>query len=1095
MTFEERLNLTATEVGNRALVVNPNLTFSSIFSPDELKIAALKADPELQALARTELGDEIVDKQLADFQIIRDRKIPKYDLPPINYDMAVRHPAYTARLKQYEQALEEGPSLRNLNPFTVNPSLSPGQNLINMKPSEPFGINAAREIASYGIDPAKELDFDGITKFRSLLAFGAPRFITPEIANRAKEKMGVSTLALQADPDLRGEFADKLPGTFSYINPSKPELGLRYDEEGKAPVVLDSSLVGARDFLEFGLQEGPVLAAEIFIGMKGLNRLDDFLKIAPSSATGKFSRPLKKIGESVAGNMILAGGAAGTQLIQRMIGRAYNAHDLDFVEMLEESGWIGLLAYGGNQTIDIFLNGVPKIYRALAGRDVGAAEIKEIRAAIERVRASKKGEKAKTISGREEEITLLDIDEAIKELSLEIGEDLPKYNPTIGKGSKVQFINDIEQLLVSNSSNPRYSEFYNEMLKGNEETIQKFFNGLFDNLQNSRTANEIGKDLTQRFEANKLDFIEQGNDIVNRLAQSLDNINLAGSPKGVNLLNEVFDEQASSKLYNRFTTEINAASREYKEQLANNVNEAINIPELGGTISAREIRKQMSAFENINKSKLFTAGGKKTENTYYELFSEEARQRLTKYNNGDITLPELNQLRMDLNSYMNTLNPQKAVDKRVFQATKNLQDAIEGEVYNFMKRKIGVRQADEIQNIFQAQKTGTELANQEIIVNLSRQQPESVVNYIFSTNTKNADSNSRVKSLVEFFKKSGNQGQLANLQKRTLDYIRTNYLDLADDTAGNLAANYKTFLQTNKGTLKELFGKDISQFSGANIQRQVIQPIEKLERGLRLAEQRFGTGEPINIVTRILGAAPDQKASGELIDDIKFIEDLVADNAELKSEIADATKSYINIRLTDADGLFDLNKLDSLLNDGFGRKDVVGLDLSFDGVFGRLLGDESPKFIKNLKVLRDMATRESDRLTSEVFNRAELAAQLGDPQINFLKRMIIPPLTRIGRQTTAIERSIGQRNQAFLGELLMDDKLFDAYVAAITSRKKINNFIRVANTHHSVMVNDIGNQLKYYDPVEKRDNRQPLPTRDTLNIPEEIIKAYNQLVN
>jgi hypothetical protein len=1091
MTFEERLNLTATEVGNRALVVNPNLTFSSIFSPDELKIAALKADPELQALARTQLGDEIVDKQLTDFQIIRDRKIPKYDLPPINYDMAVRHPAYTTRLKQYEQALEEGPSLRNLNPFTVNPSLSPGQNLINMKPSEPFGINNAREIASYGIDPAKEIDFDGLIKFKSGLAFGGPRTYTPKQLNYAKNYMGLSTLAIKENPELKGEFANKLPGTFSYVNPSKPELGIRYDEEGKAPVMFDSPLVGGIDFLEFGLQEGPVLAAEIFIGMKGLNRFDDFLKQFPNINTG----PIKKIGESVAGNLILAGGAAGTQLIQRFVGASYNAHDMNFTDMLEEAGWIGLLAYGGNQTIDVFLNGVPKIYRAIAGKDVGAAEIKEIRAAIERVRASKKGEKATTVAGKPEEITLLDVDEAIEELSLEIGEDLPKYNPTIGKGSKVQFINDIEQLLISNSSNPKYTKFYNEVFNGNEKTIQKFFSGLFDNLQNSRTANEIGKDLTQRFEANKLDFIEQGNDIVNRLAQSLDNINLAGSPKGVNLLNEVFDEQASSKLYNRFTTEINAASREYKEQLANNVNEAINIPELGGTISAREIRKEMSAFENINKSKLFTAGGKKTENTYYELFSEEARDRLTRYNNGDITLPELNQLRMDLNSYMNTLNPQKAVDQRVFQATKNLQDAIEGEIYNFMKRKIGVRQADEIQNIFQAQKTGTELANQEIIVNLSRQQPESVVNYIFSTNTKNADSNSRVKSLVEFFKKSGNQGQLANLQKRTLDYIRTNFLDLADDTAGNLAANYKTFLQTNKGTLRELFGKDISEFSAANIQKQVIQPIEKLERGLRLAEQRFGTGEPINIVTRILGAGPDQKASGELIDDIKFIEDLVADNAELKTEIADATKSYLAIRLTDADGLFNLNKLDQLLEGGFGSKDLVGLDLSFDGVYGRLLGDESPKFIKNLKVLRDMATRESDRMTSEVFNRAELAAQLGDPQINFLKRMIIPPLTRIGRQTTAIEGSIGQRNQAFLGELLMDEKLFDAYIGAITSRKKINNFIRIANTHHSVMVNDIGNELKYYDPVEKRDNRQPLPTRDTLNIPEEIIKAYNQLVN
>ena len=1089
MTLEERLNLTATEVGNRALVVNPNLTFSSIFSPDELKIAALKADPELQALARTELGDDIVDKQLADFQIIRDRKIPKYDLPPIEYDMTIRHPDYAASLKRFSEGNI------NFQRPTVNPNLSARQNIKRQAPIRPFGLEVSQEIASYGIDPAKEIDFDGLIKFKSGLAFGGPRNYTPKQLNYAKNYMGLGSETIKENPELRGEFANKLPGKFSYVNLSKPELGIRYDEEGKAPVMFDSPLVGGIDFLEFGLQEGPILASEIFIGAKGLNRLDDFLKQFPNINTG----PIKKIGESVAGNMLLAGGAAGTQLLQRMIGGAYNAHNMEFIDMLEEAGWIGLLAYGGNQSIDIFLNGVPKIYRALAGKDVGAAEIKEIRAAIERVRASKKGDKAKTISGKEEEISLLDIDEAIEELSLEIGEDLPKYNPSVGKGSKVQFINDIEQLLISNSSNPKYSKFYNEMLEGNEETIQKFFNGLFDNLQNNRTANEIGKDLTQRFEANKLDFIEQGNDIVNRLAQSLDNINLAGSPKGVNLLNEVFDEQASSKLYNRFTTEINAASREYKEQLANNVNEAITIPELDGTISAREIRKQMSAFENINKSKLFTAGGKKTENTYYELFSEEARERLTKYNNGDITLPELNQLRMDLNSYMNTLNPQKAVDQRVFQATKNLQDAIEGEVYNFMKRKIGVKQADEIQNIFQAQKTGTELANQEIIVNLSRQQPESVVNYIFSTNTKNADGNSRVKSLVEFFKKSGNQGQLANLQKRTLDYIRTNYLDLADDTAGNLAANYKTFLQTNKGTLRELFGKDISEFSAGNIQKQVIQPIEKLERGLRLAEQRFGTGEPINIVTRILGAGPDQKASGELIDDIKFIEDLVADNAELKTEIADATKSYLAIRLTDADGLFNLNKLDQLLEGGFGSKDLVGLDLSFDGVYGRLLGEESPKFIKNLKVLRDMATRQSDRMTSEVFNKAELAAQVGDPQINFLKRMIIPPLTRIGRQTTAIERSIGQRNQAFLGELLMDEQLFDAYIAALTSRKKLNNFARIAQTHHAFVINDIGNELKYYDPVEKRDNRQPLPTRDTLieqtPIPDIIQNVYKGIFN
>ena len=180
MTLEERMRLTGQKVGETPLKVNPNLTFSSIFSPDELQIAGLLADPELQVFARTQLGDERVDEQIANFKTIRDKLIPKYDLPPIDYDIPTRHPAYTARLNEYEQALKDGPSLRSLNPFTVNPSLSPGENLAKLKPNEPFGLSAAQEIASYGIDPAKELDFDGITKFKSLLAFGGPRNYTPE---------------------------------------------------------------------------------------------------------------------------------------------------------------------------------------------------------------------------------------------------------------------------------------------------------------------------------------------------------------------------------------------------------------------------------------------------------------------------------------------------------------------------------------------------------------------------------------------------------------------------------------------------------------------------------------------------------------------------------------------------------------------------------------------------------------------------------------------------------------------------------------------------------------------------------------------------
>ena len=130
------------------------------------------------------------------------------------------------------------------------------------------------------------------------------------------------------------------------------------------------------------------------------------MKKVPSANTN----PAKKILESVTGNILLAGGAAGTQLLQRFVGASYNAHDMEFADMLDEAGWIGLLAFMGNQTIDAFLNGAPKLYRAIAGKDVGADEIKKIKAAIERVRASKQGKKGPTVAGRPEDITLLDID-------------------------------------------------------------------------------------------------------------------------------------------------------------------------------------------------------------------------------------------------------------------------------------------------------------------------------------------------------------------------------------------------------------------------------------------------------------------------------------------------------------------------------------------------------------------------------------------------------------------------------------------------------------------------------------------------------------
>ena len=64
------------------------------------------------------------------------------------------------------------------------------------------------------------------------------------------------------------------------------------------------------------------------------------------------------------------------------------------------------------------------------------------------------------MSGRDEKVSLLDIDEAIAEVSEQIRVKLPKYNPSIAQGSKDSTMADIERLLLESGANPEYSKFF-----------------------------------------------------------------------------------------------------------------------------------------------------------------------------------------------------------------------------------------------------------------------------------------------------------------------------------------------------------------------------------------------------------------------------------------------------------------------------------------------------------------------------------------------------------------------------------------------------------------------------------------------------------
>ena len=1062
-TLDELLARGVESVSQTPLDNNPNKTYVDILRPDELKVAALKSIPYIRDRFIEAEGADVINKQINDFNQFVVPKITTYDRVPFEYEDNDYFSGYARQLEDYNQNIDK---LRERRQMMYVRGNYPESVQEPRPPFKPFGYDKAKELADLGWDPFNELDFPGIRNFRNQLARGAPPNVIFSDLNYAKENMD------------GGRFAESLPGKFIPADPSDPSKGSIYREEGKEDQIFDSPTVRPLDVLEFAQQEVPTIGTEVAFGLKGLKHFDAFLRKSDISFL-KNNPIARKFFDSVSSNVFLAGGAAGARFTQRLIGAANGAHNRSIEDMMEETGWTFLLAYGGNQTIDAFMNGVPKLYRAIMGKDLGAEQVASIKAAIERKRASKRGEKTATVSGRDEDITLLDIDDAVAQLSKDIGENL-SYNPTLARASKEDVIADIEAMLIQGTNNPAYKTFYDEAMKGNEEVIQKLFSNLFDNLDPNVTGQTISRELLNLMGRKKKEFINNSEQSIQNLILQVDNIKTAG--KDTPIFEKVLDEKAATDLYPRLTNRINEISRTYKDDINTVVDDAlINSGIADLTFTSRPIRKQILNFKTVAEGKtgsLASPGKGQIRKLFKETFSDEGLERLTKYSEGDLTLPEINQLRIDINSIRSGIDPSKSPgDLKAFNLTKDLQDSIENQMYKTIRSNLPKKEAQDLVDLFDAQRMVYDTANKQVIKDMAKQEPEGVINYLLSTGSKNKPLvNTKANDFMNFLKETGSVPEIRGIQNGLINHIRKNFLDPSSGQPNVLAKNYKEFIEQNQATLEAVFGKELFEKgfpkTGKAFNENIIEPIEKLNRKYNLLEQKYGDANPFNIVSRILDSSPTAKMSGELIDDLDFLDDLLsmatpAEREILESQIKDGAKKYLATRMQ-TDGLFDPNKLNRLFNEGFAPAGMVGDDLSFKGVYRRLLGDETDSFFKNLEVIRDMSMREYGQLGSDSAARAAVKEGVIDSGTEYARRFFIPPLTQFGRRMTALDNLIGERNLRFMGKVMSDEKLFTEYVNMLTGRKTVNNFIRTLNSYESIYLSDIANTLEYYDTEEKR---------------------------
>ena len=1075
----------ALDLSKQTLKDNPNVTYGQLLSPKELELAAILYSPELKSKATGIYSSEDMTKieNAIDWQ----NRVAPYNRAPIEYDMYERHPEYMKQLDYFNSP--EGRERTNLiktrgnYPDTYEP----------FKPTEPLGLEKAKKIAALGFDPANELKFetfkDGVG-FRTKLAF-APRKTTIEDFKKLGEQYG-------------------LTGEYKYINPSDPSLGLAFKPEGSDDFqLLNTPFMTDEDVYNFVVQEFPAIAGDIALTVYGSKKF--------TSPFGLSDKVSGKVGKVLGLSGLSAAGAAGGDFLRLTAGLAMDAHDRDFDEILKESGMIGAWAFGGTAVISGAAQTIPKIWKMITGKDVPPSFYEKIDDAMQEARAQERGDGALASGILYGDATSVKvINDQINDLAKRFDVELKNYNPTIASAAGTQGAADLETLFLKYADDPDLRELYQQVKIGNQEVIDRFIQTLNEKIGPSTLGGATGSTVSagiRELAQKDIDaFSDQAYDMIDQVRLQVGGADDA-AVAGQSLLKQVDDPDASTgPLFERQQTRLLELKKDYIAPYNQAWNNALENPRYADlTTGAGFTRKPANEWMNLRKgeaNKLFrSAESDESVKLLYEQIPAGTKNTLNrlrgigqkgKFESPNFTLRELNDARVSLNEFASTTNNLKAA-KQARQLERGLEEQMnqllrEGasaesgipitrkvELENWMTQN---KYGDDLRLAWSEQKEAIQLANSQAVRSILEQRPEKVADYLFNTVAKGSKQNTVVTDLMTLLKRDGSD-EVRQIQNGLAEYVQREVLSNPDKTPLQLARDYRKFVTDNEGTLRAVFGDDFQARFLQNpkqFNKAVIEPLENLEQNILKIEARVGLANKgpadrrvANIVESILATGKTQRQSGILLDDIDYITNIIKQDPLLQDQVAQVTKRYLMQEMMEprAGGGFVISpqKLNDLLYKGFGPEDVTGPTLTFDNFMVPLLGKEGKDYVANLKVINEMVQREMGAVPSEGvvrdLTRGEYGAGANIEGIRMLQRLLIAPLTQTGRRITALSNSQANRSRKFIGRMLLDPELFERTAQFARGQQSTQNFIRFLTSYGFVHAEDLGNEMKYYDTVDK----------------------------
>lgn len=1016
---------------------------------------------------------------------IRKNKIDRYRVAPIPFSEQLIFPQYFERKRRAEEGvLSFAPKIgvqSDTATAMFDRSSFPPMNDPDAL-AKPVGYDNVINMFARGVDSRNTFNDASL---RSAVAYFTGLNPSPDDLNFMFDNFQI--------PGTKKGYRDQYPDAVaSYIDPTRPETGIRidnvqYDDKGKSiPLVYDSPAVTASDFGEFFVEETLPITGEIgtAYAMARKGKFNEYLKRAPSNKGF-----LGKVGDSIAFNSILSAVGAGTRFKQRALGYALGAHNKSAPELLEETGMYFLYSYLGNQGMDVLMQGVPKIWRTITGKDISASDLREIEIAFENKLKSEAGKRVDLPLGEKEPFTVQEIREAAEELGVEIF-----YKPSLARASRSEWVQRLQQSLLSKSNQKNIATVIDELVKNDAKFTKEFFSAMFKDLDENITAVSVGPEIRALLDDGEEAFIEQGRTMFDEFRAVIDDV------KSGNVENlKVLDEKASNSLIERTNNRVAVLRNQYLDTTSQNVEQSFVEAGIDNTpITSRLLSTALKQFKNKG-TKITEKGGpydaKINREEYYETYRDliPDEELFTKWsNNENLTLLDLVNLRKATGqAYSNAKGVGVAADLANLQST--IDDQLKTSINGLVKNKtITTAQKNTIiDNLVTANRVYQD-ANTKAVIDLTKlESPEQVLSYIASTQRKGIQTNAQMKQVVEFLQEIGDT--------ETVDLLRNTLADelgILLDNPGNmlsgddLAKNYKKFIDDFGPTMKELINEvDLPKLikNPDEYANQILKPLEELRRGRKMFAERFGNKSTFNLITDIVGQSAEQRLSGKTIDDLEFLSNLIDNNEPLKREVANAYKLYIKGMLQDQNGNLNVGAFRKLLSDGhiFSGLGTEAGRLSAENFHKKLLGEGGEEFTRNLRILEDLIVRSEGvmavygdfagggRLLGEDAIRRQMIEESTDPGINYLKRFFIPPLTQTGRRITAGEKLNTEKTLNFLAELTTNQQLLDSFLSALRARNKIIPFLKVLNQVDSRLADDIEAGLSFYDKEDKEFTEEP----------------------